>query len=174
MTSHEHDRAARPTWADAISLTLPFLLQACAAAPSASPLAATSAGGNAATASSPSGAADPSWLAGARDAAGPVVRVSLGWYPVEHEQAVASLLDYAKRSIGADITGLSGLVWYHSGIDREHHAIVNVSLWRDVAAAQQMSRLQAMLDLGGEMTRLGVQFVRPIANSEPIWTATAP
>ena len=161
----------------AIALAMPFALQACGPPPPAvAPIAATSPG----TSDTPrpggghdradSGYRDE--IAGGLDALAPVVRVSLGWYPPDREREVASLLDYTSRPLGDEIKQLPGLLWYHSGIDRERHAIVNVSLWRDVPRAEQMGRLQSMLDLGGEMTRLGVQFVRPIANSEPIWTVT--
>lgn len=102
----------------------------------------------------------------------PIVRVSLGSYPPEREHEVAAFLDFTNRSIGDDLQRLPGLVWYYSGIDRARHAIVNVSLWRDVPSAEQMSKLQAMLDLGAEMSRMGVQFVRPIPNFEPVWTFT--
>ena len=101
----------------------------------------------------------------------PIVRVSLGFYPAEHEREVAAILDYKDRTIGDEIRRLPGLCWYYSGIDRARHAIVNVSAWADVPSAEQMGKLQAMLDLGAEMARLGVTFVRPIANFEPIWTA---
>jgi hypothetical protein len=36
----------------------------------------------------------------------------------------------------------------------EHHAMVNVSLWEDLSSAQQMGKLQAMLDQGAELTKL--------------------
>jgi hypothetical protein len=56
-------------------------------------------------------------------------------------------------------------------IDRKRHALVNVSLWKDVPSAEQMSTLQAMLDEGEVLTKLGVEFVRPITNLETLWTA---
>jgi len=166
----------------ALALAMPLVLQGCGApAPahattgvvtmaSGSPMGA---GPAASTGSASPGAAGGSAGGpGARAPQAPVVRISLGSYPLEREHEVASLLDYTNRSIGDDIQRLPGLVWYYSGIDRERHAIVNVSLWRDVPSAEQMSKLQAMLDLGAEMTRLGVQFVRPIPNFEPVWTFT--
>jgi hypothetical protein len=44
-------------------------------------------------------------------------------------------------------------------------------LWKDVPSAEQMSTLQAMLDEGEVLTKLGVEFVRPITNLETLWTA---
>jgi hypothetical protein len=162
----------------ALALAMPFVLQACSAAPGHATTGVTTTAGSGAviagTAPRPGpggpGAAGDGPGAGAPQA--PIVRVSLGSYPIEREDEVASFLDYTNRSLGDDIKRLPGLVWYYSGIDRGRHAIVNVSLWRDVPSAEQMSKLQAMLDLGAEMTRLGVQFVRPIPNFEPIWTFT--
>jgi hypothetical protein len=52
--------------------------------------------------------------------------------------------------------------------------MINVSLWRDIPSAQQMERLQAMLDQGAVLTKLGVTFIRPIPNCETLWSFTAP
>ena len=100
----------------------------------------------------------------------PIVRVSFGWYPPEKEAEVAAILDYADKPLGKGIRRLPGLVAYYSGIDREHHAMVNVSLWSDLSSAQQMGRLQEMLDQGEQLTKLGVNFVRPIVNCETLWS----
>jgi hypothetical protein len=191
-TSLEHDSGERPPAAAdaiphgsgrAIALAMPFVLQACSApapahattgvatmASSDHPVAGTAASTGAAAPGAAGGRAPGAGAGGPQEA--PIVRVSLGSYPPEREHEVAAFLDYTNRSLGDDIQRLTGLVWYYSGIDRERHAIVNVSLWRDVPSAEQMSKLQAMLDLGAEMTRLGVQFVRPIPNFEPVWTFT--
>ena len=100
----------------------------------------------------------------------PIVRVSFGWYPPEKEAQVAAILDYAGKPLGEAIKKLPGLVSYYSGIDRDHHAMVNVSLWKDVPSAEQMGKLQAMLDQGAELGKLGVTFVRPIPNCETLWS----
>ena len=100
----------------------------------------------------------------------PIVRVSFGWYPSDKEAQVAAILDYAGKPLGEAIKKLPGLLSYYSGIDRERHAMVNVSLWKDVPSAEQMGRLQAMLDQGAALTRLGVTFVRPIPNCETLWS----
>lgn len=47
---------------------------------------------------------------------------------------------------------------------------MNVSLWKDVPSADQMSTLQAMLDQAEALTKLGVQFVRPITNFDTVWS----
>ena len=162
----------------ALALAMPIVLQACSAPAPAHPTTAAPAAESSPAAAGGHGAATPGAAggnAGSLDIGGsaaPVVRISLGWYPPEHEQEVAALLDFKKRAIGEDISRLPGLRWYYSGIDRARHAIVNVSAWRDAPSAEQMGKLQAMLDLGGDMSRLGVSFVRPITNFEPIWTFT--
>lgn len=103
----------------------------------------------------------------------PIVRLSFGWYPPEKEAQVAAVLDYAGKPLGDAIRKLPGLISYYSGIDRVQHAMVNVSLWKDLPSAQQMGKLQAMLDQGAELTRLGVTFVRPIPNCETLWSERA-
>jgi hypothetical protein len=161
----------------AIALPMSLILQACSAQSPAHAMLAIPA----ASAPAASGSDIPPTPGRAHGGAGspgdggplaPIMRISLGWYPPEHEHEVAALLDYRNRSIGEDIERLPGLCWYYSGIDRERHAIVNVSAWRDVPSAERMGKLQAMLELGGDMSRLGVQFVRPITSFEPIWTFT--
>jgi hypothetical protein len=101
----------------------------------------------------------------------PIIRVSFGWYPPEKADEVATRLNYAGKPVGNAIEKLPGLIAYYSGIDRKHHAMVNVSLWKDRPSAEQMSTLQAMLDEGEALTKLGVQFVRPITNSDTVWSA---
>jgi hypothetical protein len=103
--------------------------------------------------------------------AAPIVRVSMGWFPPEKVDEVAALLDYTGRPLATAIKALPGLVAYYSGIDRKRHAMVNVSIWKDEPSAEQMGSLQAMLDQGAVLTRLGVKFVRPIANFETVWSA---
>ena len=100
----------------------------------------------------------------------PVIRVSLGWYPAEKADALAAILDYAGKPLGDAIQKLPGLLAYYSGIDRTRNALVNVSLWKDVPSADQMSTLQAMLDQAEVLTKLGVQFVRPITNFDTVWS----
>src|SRR5271165_591862 len=77
--------------------------------------------------------------------AAPVVRVSLGWYPPDRANEVAAILDYEGKPLGEAIKKLPGLIAYYSGLDREHHAMTNVSLWKDLATAQQMATLQPMI-----------------------------
>jgi hypothetical protein len=65
---------------------------------------------------------------------------------------------------------LPGLISYYLGIDREHHTMVNVSLWKDLSSPEQIGKLQAVLDQGAELGKLGVTFVRPIPNCATLWS----
>ncbi len=99
----------------------------------------------------------------------PVVRVSLGWFPPESLAEVERLMDYTGQPLGEAIARLPGLISFHSGIDRDRHAVVNVSVWESVQAAEQMATLQPMLDAGAVLARLGVKFVRPVVNASTLW-----
>ena len=100
----------------------------------------------------------------------PVVRVSFGRYPADKEAAIAEIMNYSGKPVEQAIQKLPGLISYYSGIDREAHTIVNVSLWKDVESAKQMDTLQAMLDLGKVVGELGVKFERPIPNCTTLWS----
>ncbi len=102
----------------------------------------------------------------------PVVRVSMGWFPPGRLLDVERLMDYADGPLAEAIRGLPGLVSFHSGIDRERHAVVNVSVWDTLEAAEQMSSLQPMLDAGAALRSLGVKFVRPIVNASTLWAVS--
>jgi hypothetical protein len=100
-----------------------------------------------------------------------VVRVSLGRYPPAKVTEVAAIMDYEGKPLGRAIKGLPGLISYYSGIDRARHALVNVSVWKDSASAEQMETLQLMLDQGKALAALGVKFERPIPNFATLWSA---
>jgi len=53
--------------------------------------------------------------------------------------------------------------------DAENNAIVNVSAWDTLNAAEQMASFRPILDLAGEFTCLGVRFGHPILNFERLW-----
>ena len=99
----------------------------------------------------------------------PVVRVSLGWFPPEKAEEVARVMNYRGAPLESAIGKLPGLISFYSGVDRQRHAVTNVSLWESAEAAEQMSTLQAMLDAGDGLARLGVRFVRPIVDAETLW-----
>ena len=98
-----------------------------------------------------------------------VVRISRGSFAPEQYEAVKRRLDAAQTSLIPAIRQLDGCVHYFAAIDRESSSMVNVSVWRSLADAQQMQTLAPMLALAQEFTREGVQFERPIVNYETLW-----
>jgi hypothetical protein len=99
----------------------------------------------------------------------PVVRISRGSFPPEKYQAIRARLDTAQTSLIPAIRQLSGCLHYFAGIDRESSSMVNVSVWRSLADAQQMQTLAPMRALAEDFAREGVRFERPIINYETLW-----
>jgi hypothetical protein len=113
----------------------------------------------------------PSAMAGpkARKGALPVVRISRGSFPPESYQTVKERLDAARKTLVPPIKKLRGLLHYYVGIEPESNTMINVSVWKTLADARQMETVQAMRDLAGEFTAMGVTFERPILNYETLW-----
>ena len=103
------------------------------------------------------------------DAPGAVVRISRGSFPPDRYEAVRARLDAAEASLAPAIRKLSGCLRYYAAIDRDSSSMVNVSVWRSLADAQQMQTLAPMLALAEEFTREDVRFERPIVNYETLW-----
>lgn len=85
----------------------------------------------------------------------------------------------AGMAVGPVVPEHGDLEAFHGDRRREHlqpvGAVANQARrdQRDeLRARHDLGHGQAMLDLGADMARLGVQFVRPITNFEPIWTLT--
>jgi hypothetical protein len=100
----------------------------------------------------------------------PVVRISLGRFDPDKFDAVRRLLDDSQKTLAPAIRSLQGNRGYYVGIDREHNAMTNVSLWDTRSDAEQMATLREMLDLARIFVELGVRFERPITNHETLWT----
>jgi hypothetical protein len=107
----------------------------------------------------------------ARNRAAPisVVRISRGSFAAERYEDIRRRLASAESSLAPAIRELSGCLHYFAAIDRESNSIVNVSIWRSLADAQQMQTLAPMLELAEEFTREGVRFERPIVNFDVLW-----
>jgi hypothetical protein len=103
------------------------------------------------------------------DAPLPIVRISKGSFAPEKYETVKARLDAAQKSLVPAIRQLAGCIHYFAAIDRESSSMVNVSIWRSLADAQQMQTLGPMLALAEEFTREGVRFERPIINYETLW-----
>jgi quinol monooxygenase YgiN len=100
----------------------------------------------------------------------PVIRISRASFPPEKYEAIKNRLDEAQKTLVPAIRQLAGCLHYFAAIDRESATMVNVSVWRSLADAQQMKSLAPMLALAEEFTREGVRFERPIINYETLWT----
>ena len=100
----------------------------------------------------------------------PIVRISKGSFAPERYESIKARLDGAQASLVPAIRQLAGCLHYFAAIDRDSSSIVNVSVWRSLADAQQMQALGPMLALAEEFTREGVRFERPIINYETLWS----
>ena len=100
----------------------------------------------------------------------PVVRISRGSFDPEKFDAIKQRLEDAQKSLVPAIRRLAGCLHYFAAIDRETSTMVNVSVWRSRADAQQMQTLGPMLALAEDFTRDGVRFERPIINYQTLWT----
>ena len=101
---------------------------------------------------------------------GQIVRISKGSFAPAQYEAVRARLDAAQESLIPAIRQLAGCLHYFAAIDRDSNSMVNVSVWRSLADAQQMQTLGPMLALAEDFTREGVRFERPIINYETLWT----
>ena len=99
----------------------------------------------------------------------PIVRISRGSFAPESYDQVRQRLDAAQESLIPAIRQLAGCLHYFAAIDRESSSMVNVSVWRSLADAQQMQTLAPMLALAEAFTREGVRFERPVINYETVW-----
>ena len=99
----------------------------------------------------------------------PIVRISRGSFAPEKYESIRARLDAAQASLVPAIRQLAGCLHFFAAIDRESSSMVNVSVWRSLADAQQMQRLGPMLALAEDFTREGVRFERPIVNYQSLW-----
>src|SRR5512134_3615367 len=70
-----------------------------------------------------------------------VVRVSRASFPPERFEQIEEMLDDARASLIPAIQKLAGCLHYFAAIDRESSTMVNISVWRSPADAQQMQTL---------------------------------
>jgi quinol monooxygenase YgiN len=99
----------------------------------------------------------------------PIVRISRGSFAPDSHDQIRQRLDAARESLIPAIRQLEGCLHYFAAIDRESSSMVNVSVWRSLADAQQMQTLAPMLALADAFTREGVRFERPVINYETVW-----
>jgi hypothetical protein len=98
-----------------------------------------------------------------------IVRISRGSFSPEQYESIKTRLEASQTLLVPAIRQLNGCLHYFAAIDRESSSMVNVSVWRSWADAQQMQTLAPMRALAEEFTREGVRFDRPIINYETLW-----
>jgi hypothetical protein len=98
-----------------------------------------------------------------------IVRISRASFPPENYAAVEARLAASQKTLVPAIRQLAGCLHYFAAIDRGSSSMVNVSVWRSLADAQQMQTLAPMLALAEEFSREGVRFERPVINFETLW-----
>jgi quinol monooxygenase YgiN len=99
----------------------------------------------------------------------PVVRISKGRFDADRFPEVKRLIEASATPLVPAIDALAGLLYYHAAVDPHTNTVVNISIWRDEAAAKQMDTLAPMLAQRPILEAAGVRF-DPIANYSPLWT----
>lgn len=98
-----------------------------------------------------------------------IIRISIGYFQPEQTLKVEKMLNNEfKNSLIPAIQKLSGNLNYYVAIDKEKHAITNVSLWQTKEDAMQMTTLKEMLDMRATFEALGIKFI-DITNHEILW-----
>ncbi|TAE33958.1 MAG: hypothetical protein EAZ91_01195 [Cytophagales bacterium] len=100
---------------------------------------------------------------------GSIIRISIGSFQPEHTKQVESMLqnEFRETLIPA-IQQLQGNLGYYVGIDRQKHAMTNVSFWETNDDAMQMATLKEMLDMRTTFEALGLTFIE-ITNHDTLW-----
>jgi hypothetical protein len=93
-----------------------------------------------------------------------VIRISIGHFDSEKLDAMKKALNGTYDKLAPGIRSMTGNRSFSAGIDKEHSATVNMSVWDSVESAKQMEHFQSMLDLAREFAEMGVRFERPILN----------
>jgi hypothetical protein len=99
----------------------------------------------------------------------PVVRVSILRCAPERFAELRQMMIDADASLRPGIEAMTGLLAFYAGADEATSSLSNVSVWADLAAAQQLDTFQPMLDLGRTFAAKGATFERPIMNYATLW-----
>ena len=97
-----------------------------------------------------------------------VVRISRGCFEAAQFAEVRRLIEESATVLVPAIQRLRGLLYYHAAVDAGSNTVVNVSVWADLDAANQMSTLAEMLAQRPILEAAGVAFDK-IVNYEPLW-----
>lgn len=100
---------------------------------------------------------------------GIVTRISIGYFSIEQTSRVEHMLNNEfEKSLIPALKELPGLLGYYVGIDREKHAMTNVSFWQTKEDALQMATLKEMLEMRETFEALGIKFI-DITNHDVLW-----
>lgn len=102
----------------------------------------------------------------------PILRISKGRFEAAKYSEVRRLVEESATPLVPALKELRGLIYYHAAVDERTSTVVNVSLWIDLDAAQQMDTLAPMLAQRPILEAAGVHFDQ-IANYEPLWKIEA-
>jgi pimeloyl-ACP methyl ester carboxylesterase len=98
-----------------------------------------------------------------------IVRISIGYFQPEQTEKVESMLNNEfKNLLIPAIQKLKGNLGYYVAIDKEKHAMTNVSFWQTKEDAMQMATLKEMLDMRITFETLGLKFIE-ITNHDILW-----
>jgi hypothetical protein len=100
-----------------------------------------------------------------------VVRISKGKFDLANLEEAERRLAESEVALRQPLEGLTGLVHYYVGIDRELGYLTNVSVWEILKDAHQMDSLQPMLAQRPILEAAGITFEQ-ISNHETLWTIT--
>jgi quinol monooxygenase YgiN len=98
-----------------------------------------------------------------------IARISIGYFQPEQTERVEDMLNNEfKKLLVPAIKKLKGNLGYYVAIDKEKHAMTNVSFWQTKEDAMQMTTLKEMLQMRETFEGLGLKFIE-ITNHEVLW-----
>jgi hypothetical protein len=93
-----------------------------------------------------------------------VVRVSVLRCKPQQFAEFREMMARSQPRLTPGISKMQGLIAYFAGADEATSSLTNVSIWHNVAYAQQMDNFQPMLELGREFAAKGAVLERPVMN----------
>ena len=99
----------------------------------------------------------------------PVVRVSIVRCSPDKFALIRRMMVDADPILRPGIEAMNGLLAFYAGADEATSSLTNVSIWTDLAAAEQLDRFEPMRELGRTFIEAGATFERPIMNYATLW-----
>src|SRR5258708_13008145 len=98
-----------------------------------------------------------------------IVRILIGYFQTDQTGQVESMLkNEFKSKLVPAIKKLRGNLGYFVAIDKDKHAMTNVSFWESKEDATQMASLKEMLDMRKTFEALGLKFIE-ITDHQVLW-----